>query len=121
MASSTTASDRSLVVASDSIREAELIQSLLRDDFDVQLHIEDVGAGAAAAHLEPDVLLLAFRELERSERFYLSLYRGGSLSPVKPHRTIVLCVRDQCTRAYELCRKGLFDDCVLFWPVTNDP
>ena len=113
---------RSLVVASDSIREAELIESLLRDDFeDVQLHIEDVGASAVASRLEPAVLVLGFRELERSERFYLSLYRGGSVSAVQPHRTIVLCAREQCTRAYELCRKGLFDDYVLFWPVTNDP
>lgn len=36
------------------------------------------------------------------------------------HRTLVLCSKDDVGRAYELCRKGYFDDYVLFWPMVYD-
>src|SRR5262249_42596213 len=38
----------------------------------------------------------------------------------KPHHTILLCNKDDVTAAYELCKKGIFDDYILFWPMTND-
>jgi CheY-like chemotaxis protein len=110
-----------VVIASGSIREAEFVQSLLVDDFPrIELHIDDGGEGSELPSADPSVLVLAFKELESSEQFYLSLYRCGTLSCVQ-HRTVVLCAKEHCARGYELCRRGLFDDYVLFWPVTNDP
>ena len=120
--SASTAPAGPVLLASDSVAEAELIGSLLRDDFpDIQRCIDDGRPSAQLPSGQPDVLLLAFRDIEKAERFYLSLYRAGALSAAQAHRTVVLCAREDCTRAYEMCRRGIFDDYVLFWPVTNDP
>jgi len=32
----------------------------------------------------------------------------------------MLCTKEEVRHAYVLCRDGLFDDYVLFWPVSND-
>jgi CheY-like chemotaxis protein len=68
----------------------------------------------------PDVLVLAFNSLEKAERYYLGLYRLGRQVHGIPHRTVILCNKDDLRRTYELCRRQYFDDYVLFWPATND-
>ena len=37
-----------------------------------------------------------------------------------PHRTIVLCSKDEVRAAFDLCKKEYFDDYVLYWPQTHD-
>jgi len=66
------------------------------------------------------VLILAFDGLERAERYYLGLYRLSSLVHALPHRTLILCNKDDVWRVYELCKKEYFDDYVLFWPLSHD-
>lgn len=113
---------KSLFIASDSLREAELLQQLLGEEFpENSLLVEDAGDGSRLELGRHAVLVLAFSELERAERFYLSLYRSHALAATDWHRTIVLCSRKACPQAYEMCRRGLFDDYVLFWPMTHDP
>jgi CheY-like chemotaxis protein len=109
-------------VVSDSPSEAEDIESLLRDDFEnVSVHI-DCGKGPDGfdPHV-PTVLVLAFKELQEAERFYLAQYRHGKLDVLQAHRTVLLCGKQDAIRAYELCRRQLFDDYVQFWPLTYDP
>lgn len=66
------------------------------------------------------MLVLAFDALEKSERYYLGLYRLSSKVHLQPHRTIILCNKYEVSRAYQACRKEYFDDYILFWPMTND-
>jgi CheY-like chemotaxis protein len=64
--------------------------------------------------------VLAFNTLEKSERCYLSMYRLCPEIHLQPHRTVILSSKDEVKRAYELCMKDVFDDYILFWPMTYD-
>lgn len=68
----------------------------------------------------PDVLVLAFNALEKSEHCYLRLFRLSAAVHLHPHRTVILSNKDELRRAYTLCRDGLFDDYILFWPMVHD-
>lgn len=108
-------------VASDSANEADLVEKLLRDEYEnVFIHTDPEGAAREFDQLKPDVLVLAFNGLERLERFYLGLFRLSEVIHQQPHRTVILCHKDEVKAAYALCRKGLFDDYVLFWPLPQD-
>ena len=114
-------SHASILIASDSVTEAALIRTLLADDFDtVALSVDpDKAVGDFQRH-RPDVLLLAFKDLQKSEDFYLGLHRSGGNNPPQQHRAVILCTKEGVKQAYEMCRRGLFDDYVLFWPVNHD-
>ncbi len=114
-------SQASILVASDSTVDAALVRTLLEDEFGTIALSVDPDKAAADFHAhQPDVLLLAFKQLQRCEDFYLGLYRVGNGQPLHRHRAVILCTREEVRHAYELCRRGLFDDYVLFWPVTHD-
>ncbi|HLK70612.1 MAG TPA: response regulator [Steroidobacteraceae bacterium] len=122
-------------ILSDSPSDAELIRGLLGEDFaDARLLLDDQTTqrrilrspdAQTSCRLSGDrgghVLLLGFRDLAASERCYLQLFRDGELDAAEPHRTLLLVPREAASRAYELCRRGLFDDYVVFWPMTDDP
>ena len=111
-----------LSIASDSRVEAALIKSLLDEDFEnVATQVGSPGATEPLRMDQPSVLLLAFKELSKSEHYYLSMYRSGNVSTLQPHRTIVLCSKEEARAAYLLCQSGLFDNYVVFWPITHDP
>lgn len=110
-----------ILVASDSVKSAETARNVLVDEFEnicvsgaPDKHTEDFDA------FEPDVLILAFESIASAERYYLGIHRLSSLPYAKPHRTILLCSKDNVRQAYALCKKGHFDDYVLFWPLTYD-
>lgn len=110
-----------IMVATDVLGDADLVRKLLRGEFD------DVVASTDPDHAiqdfeknRPDVLILAFDGLERAERYYLGLYRLSDVVHALPHRTLILCNKDDLRRAYELCKKEYFDDYVLFWPLIHD-
>ncbi|MBW8365902.1 MAG: response regulator [Rhizobium sp.] len=110
-----------ILVASDSLSDAVLIKKLLAQEFEQiflsttsDLAVKDFESRA------PDVLVLAFNSLEKSERYYLGLYRLSGKIHLQPHRTVVLCNMDEVSQAYQACRKQYFDDYVQFWPMTND-
>lgn len=111
-----------LLVASDSANDAKLVEQLLGDEFGKV--IASTNPNKAVKEFDqqqPDVLVLAFNGLEKSERYYLGLYRLSEDIHRQPHRTIILCNKDEVRQAYTFCRDGLFDDYVLFWPLTQDP
>ena len=111
----------SILVASDNASDADLVKRLLAKDFS-RISTSTV-EGKAAADFEqhlPDILVLAFKALEQAERFYLGLYRQCARLSVQPHRTIILCGKDEVHRVAKLCLQQHFDDYVLFWPMNYD-
>lgn len=119
--SSTARSQASILVASDSTVDATLVKTLLEDEFGtIALSVDPDKAAADFRAHQPDVLLLAFKQLQRCEDFYLGLYRVVDGQPLPRHRAVILCTKEEVRHAYQLCRRGLFDDYVLFWPFTHD-
>lgn len=110
-----------ILVATDVVADADLVRKLLAVEFE-QIHVS-TSADTAAADFErvkPQVLVLAFNALEKAERYYLGLYRRSTLVHATPHRTVILCNKDDLRGAYELCKREYFDDYILFWPLTHD-
>lgn len=110
-----------IFVASDSVTDAELVKQLLNAEFKkVFISTNPDKALEEFDRQRPDVLVLAFNTLEKSECCYLGLFRLSRTVRTQPHRTVILCGKDEVRRAYELCRDGIFDDYILFWPMTQD-
>lgn len=110
-----------ILIVTDSVTDAALVKNLLNPEFDhvVTSTDPDKLPGDFVRH-RPSVLVLAFDTLEKSERYYLGLYRLCEVVHQYPHRTVILCNKDEVKRAYELCKKEYFDDYILFWPMTYD-
>ena len=110
-----------ILVASDNPGDAALVKKLLMQEFEqVFLSIHPDLAVQDFECRAPDVLVLAFNTLEKAERHYLGLYRRSAKIHLQPHRTVILCNKDEVDKAYQACRKQYFDDYILFWPMTND-
>jgi len=110
-----------ILVASDVASDAKLIQKLLADEYEgIALSTETERAVADFDAQRPQVLVLAFHGLEKAEQYYLGLFRHSTLIHAHPHRTLLLCEKDDVHRAYGLCRRDYFDDYILFWPLTHD-
>ncbi|WP_206998910.1 response regulator [Trinickia mobilis] len=111
----------SILVATHASADAELVARLLADEFDnVRLSTKPEFAVSDFEKHLPSILILSFDTLEEAERYYLGLYRLSKVIHTVPHKTIILCNKDDLWRVYDLCKKQQFDDYVLFWPVTND-
>ena len=110
-----------ILIATDIISDATLVKDMLNEEFkQVFASTDPARAVADFEQHRPDVLILAFNQLEKSERYYLGLYRLCKAVHQHPHRTVILCGKDEVKRVYELCMKDFFDDYVLFWPMTYD-
>src|SRR5689334_13848225 len=109
----------SILIASDAQANATMVCELLSQEFNgVRASwIPDVAVAEFDAS-PPQVLVVAFEELQNAELYYLSLFRLSQTIRRQPHRTIVLCHKDDVRRAFELCRSGHFDDYILFWPMS---
>lgn len=110
-----------ILIATDNATDAALVKHILDAEFDkvfTSTHpdktVDDFD------RQRPDVLLLAFNALEKSEHCYLRLFRLSAAVHLHPHRTVILCNKDEVRQAYALCRDGLFDDYILFWPMVHD-
>ena len=110
-----------ILIATDNTTDAALVKHILDAEF---------GKVFTSTHPDktvddfdrqrPDVLVLAFNALEKSEHCYLRLFRLSAAVHLHPHRTVILSNKDELRRAYALCRDGLFDDYILFWPMVHD-
>src|SRR5258708_808550 len=106
-----------ILVASDAQTNASVMSKLLSEEFDgVRSSWVPESAVSDFEACPPHVLVLAFEELEKAEAYYLGLYRHSRTIHEHPHRTIVLCQKDDVKRVFELCRTEHFDDYILFWP-----
>ncbi|MEO8857233.1 MAG: response regulator [Burkholderiaceae bacterium] len=110
-----------ILIASGKAGDANLLKELLQSEFG-NIHTSTVAQLAVAdfAQHAPQVLMLAFDKLEKAEAYLLTLFQEGQNIQLHPCRTIVLCHKDEVRNAYTLCRRGTFDDYVLFWPLTTD-
>lgn len=110
-----------ILIATDVAADADVVRKLLAEEFDdTRASIDPARAVADFESYKPDILMLAFNGLEKAERYYLGLYRLGTLAHALPHRTLILSNKDDLTRVYDLCRKEYFDDYILFWPPGHD-
>ncbi len=57
--------------------------------------------------------MLAFERLDKAQCYGLGLCRY-------PHRTVILCSKDEVHAVFELCKQAQFDDYVLYWPHSQD-
>lgn len=116
-----TNSTASILVASDDPSDADLVKKLLSTEFGkIFVSISSEKAVEDFELRRPDVLVLAFNSLEKAELYYLGLYRMSSAIQQHPHRTVILCNKDDVKRVSELCMKRYFDDYILFWPMNHD-
>lgn len=110
-----------ILVASDNPSDATLVRSLLIGDFpNVLVTTSADRAVEDFERCQPAVIVLAFNTLEKSERFYLGLYRLSARIQMHPHRTVILCHKDEVNQVAALCLKQHFDDYMLFWPMSHD-
>jgi CheY-like chemotaxis protein len=108
-------------IATHIAADAAVVKGILSEEFDhVSVSTDPDRAAADFLSQRPDVLVLAFNRLERSERYYLELFRFCPEIHRHSHRTIILCDQSEVRRAAELCMKNIFDDYILFWPMTFD-
>ncbi len=110
-----------ILIATDNADDATQIQRQLKNDF-VHLRATTVAERGVQDFddCKPDVLVLAFDRLDKAQSYYLGLYRTGQSLLQHPHRTVILCSKDEVREAFELCKKEYFDDYVLYWPHTHD-
>ncbi len=110
-----------ILIATDNVEDAKVVKQQLVDEYESVFTSTspDLAVQDFESH-RPDVLVLAFNGLEKAERYYLGLYRLSSLVHIHPHRTVILCNKDEIKRVYALCKKDYFDDYILFWPATHD-
>jgi len=110
-----------IMIAADNTDDTDQIQRQLKTQFEhLSASTKPDRAVDDFDDFKPDVLVLAFDSLEKSQGYYLGLYRLGSTAHQHPHRTVVLCSKDDVRAAFELCKKEYFDDYVLYWPHTHD-
>jgi CheY-like chemotaxis protein len=110
-----------IMIASDSASDAAHVKALLHTEFQhVHISIAPDTVPGDFVRYRPNVLILAFNSLEKSERYYLELYRLCEEVHQQPLRTVILCNRHEISRVYELCKKKYFDDYILFWPLSED-
>ena len=113
--------DAKVLVASDNADDARQIQRQLKANFaQVQLSTNPDRSLEDFEQYAPDVLVLAFDRLEKAQRYYLGLYRLGGALQQHPHRTVILCSKDEVEVVFDLCKKAYFDDYVLYWPHSFD-
>lgn len=113
--------DATILIASDSVTDAALVKDLVITEFQQAFVSTDPDKlPKDFKDHQPSVLILAFKTLEKSERYYLGLYRLCKEIHQYLHRTVILCNKEEIKRAFELCKKEYFDDYVLFWPMTYD-
>jgi len=113
--------ERPILIVSDDAEEARVVRELFQGDFAnvFSADSEEVGVRLFQERL-PAVLVLVFQEMERSERFYLMLYRQCPTIREIPYQTLLLCKSNESETAFSLCRNGTFDDYLINRPL-HDP
>jgi PleD family two-component response regulator len=110
-----------VLVAGDDVTEArQLVENLGRHFEHVKSSTNTETAAADFEKHAPDVIVLAFKGLEQAERYYLALHRFAQSIYHRPHRTVLLCGKEDIEAAFDLCKKRYFDDYILYWPNPQD-
>lgn len=110
-----------VLVASDNADDAAQLLKQLKVEME---HVRaSTNADLAVKDFEsfkPDVLVLAFDSIEKAQRYSLGLYRQSQVVSQHRHRTVLLCSKNEVRAAFDLCKQAVFDDYVLYWPLSHD-
>lgn len=109
-----------LVAGAEATEVRQLVENLGKHFAHVASSTNPDTAAADFEKHAPEVIVLVFKRLEQAERYYLALHRFGQSIYQRPHRTVLLCGKDDTEAAFELCKKRYFDDYVLYWPNPQD-
>lgn len=110
-----------LLIASDNAEDAAAVQKQLAACFEsprVSTHPDNAVADFEA--YLPAVLVLAFDTVSKAERYSLAMYRHSDIARRHVHGTVLLCAKEELRIAFDLCKRGVFDDYVLHWPLSHD-
>ncbi len=110
-----------VLIAAEDLADGEQVVSQLQEHFEhVKLSTNpDRGVADFQTH-QTDVLVLAFNTIAKAQSYYLGLYRTLQSLSKRPHRTVLLCSKDEVSAAFNLCKKQYFDDYVPYWPMAYD-
>jgi CheY-like chemotaxis protein len=112
------ASARVLVIGA-SETDVELVFADLKRHFkDVETATTEEAAQERIALDPPDVIVLAFKDLEEAQPYCRA--PGSSETANPPLRSVLLCQEEGAAAAFELCKRKYFDDYVIFWPAPAD-
>lgn len=110
-----------ILLVSEHVGDTDLVKSMLEKEFgNIEVSTNPKFFADDFDKQPADVLILIFHDLEKAEQHCLALSKKSQKVQRHPHRTVALCGKDEVREAYDLCRSGLFDDYVLFWPMTHD-
>ena len=110
-----------VLVASERGADAAHVRDALANEFtrvEVSTHGEFVVADFE--RVRPDVVVLAFDSIDKSQQYCLGLMRFSKVAQAHPHRHVILCAPDDLGAVFALCKKDYFDDYVLYWPQPHD-
>lgn len=109
-----------ILIAAGAESDGEAVRELLKEEFpQLEVTLDESGLEDFNRY-RPDVLVLAFRRLERADAYYRRLYRRSDVINSLNHSAIVLCDNSHVNQAYEMCRAQQFDDYVVMWPLNPD-
>ncbi|MBI3523461.1 MAG: response regulator [Betaproteobacteria bacterium] len=111
-------SDKSILIVCDSADELRAVRELMTSDLGNYWSTDNEAGGLQLfQEHRPSVLILAFQEIEKAERFYLTLYRQCPQMQEIRHQTLLLCKNTEAESAYSLCMNGTVDDYVVNRPL----
>lgn len=109
---------RPTLIISDEADEVRTVRDLLQHDCPNLLSADNEEGGLRLfQEQQPVLLVLAFLELEKSERFYLLLHRQCPTIKAIAHQTLLLCKSTEAEAAFALCRNGTLDDYLVIRPM----
>jgi CheY-like chemotaxis protein len=111
----------SILIATDNAKDAQTIEWQLTKDYKkIFVSIRSNSPVKDFDDHKPNILILAFADMAKAEAYYIDLYHNSHLIGSYPHRTILLCNKDEIEQAYQACKEDYFDDYLLFWPSPAD-
>jgi CheY-like chemotaxis protein len=110
-----------VLIASYRAADAAHAQRALAEEF-ARVEVSTHGELAVAdfERVRPDVLVLAFDSLDKSQQYCLGLLRFSKFAQAHPHHYVILCAAADLNAVFALCKKDYFDDYVLYWPQPYD-
>jgi CheY-like chemotaxis protein len=110
-----------VLVATDRAADAELVRNVLAKEFaKVEVTTRGELATAEFERVRPDVVVLAFDSIAKSQQYCLGLMRFCKAAQSHPHRYVILCGGADLATVFPLCKQDYFDDYVLYWPQPHD-
>ena len=110
-----------VLVATDRGADAADVQGVLAKEFArVEVSTRDDLVVADFERVRPDIVVLAFDTVEKSQKYCLGLLRFSKVAQSHPHRYVILCASSELNEVFALCKKDYFDDYVQYRPQPHD-